>query len=377
MGDALTAIFYATLKREGKNVERFTTKEKFRAFFRRSNDNNTEKNTMTMYYPVSAPVKIGSLISYKGYHCLVLNQETVENDVYMRSGLVQTNGVINTNNHTVIGLPFWGDTNVNNAMAQTDSHLSTIDGNVTILTEDCPQSRKLSINDTLNEWGRTWQISNIFFIDGICHIALEVIENREPIEVTCTVSISGLDSLNYAPGDIANITATAFMNDTEANDATIIFESSNTDVATISEDGAITFISDGEVYFTAKWVEYDVSYNTDTVTVLTAPVDDSLSIYVAPLEEIDWDFPETLAYYGIRGGTRDDTIPVSFKVENLSVDSNYETWIKKIIVTDNGDHTVTVDVDTDKLRYKTFDLVAYIPDTDVEYRQTIKIVSFF
>lgn len=79
----------------------------------------------------------------------------------------------------------------------------------------------------------------------------------------------------------------------------------------------------------------------------------------------------------MRGGVRDDTIPVSFKIENINVTNNYNTYLKKITVTDNGDNTIELSVSGSVMRDKTFDLVAYNEEYETENRQNIKVVSLF
>ena len=171
--------------------------------------------------------------------------------------------------------------------------------------------------------------------------------------------------------------ATAYCNDIEITKATILYSSSNEDVAIIDSQGNISYLSDGEVYFTATWQEQNVSESTGTVTVASVPADDSVTIYVKQLDEICYDFPETIYYYAIRGGVRDDTISVSFKIENINVTNNYNTYLKKITITDNGDNTIELAVNGSVMRGKTFDLVAYNDEYEVEYRQNIKVISLF
>lgn len=371
----LNDIFEQAMKREHKTITIQETGEQFECFFRKSNDNINRRDTMTMFYDVDAPVEVGVLLSYSGNTYLTLNKETAENDVYFKSAIIRTNGVINTHSLSVIGLPFYGD-NVNNATATNTTNFSLIDGNIEVMTEDNELSRALSVDDLFNEWGRTWKITNLFYIDGICHIVLEINANVTPT-YNYSLSLSALTSLNVAPGGTASITATAYCNDIEITRATIVYSSSNNEVATIDSSGNISYLADGEVYFTAIWQEQNISESTETVTVASAPMDDSVSIYVERMEEICYDFPETLHYYAIRGGVRDDTIPVSFKIENISVTNNYNTYAKKITITDNGDNTIELSVSGSIMRDKTFDLVAYNEEYEVENRQNIKVVSLF
>lgn len=371
----LNDIFRQSMQCEHKTITVQETGEQFKCFFRKSNDNINRRDTMTMFYDVDAPVEVGALLLYGGNTYLTLNKETAENDVYFKSAIIRTNGAINTHSLSVIGLPFYGD-NVNNATSTNTTNISLIDGNIEVITEDNEESRALKVDDLFNEWERTWKITNLFYIDGICHIVLEINANVTPT-YNYSLVLTNLTSFNVAPEDTAEITATAYCNDIEMKSATIHYSSSNDEVATIDSSGNISYLADGEVYFTATWQEQNVSESTGTVTVASAPADDSVTIYVEQLDEICYDFPETIHYYAIRGGVRDDTIPVSFKIENISVTNNYNTYLKKITIIDNGDNTIELAVNGSVMRGKTFDLVAYNDEYEVEYRQNIKIISLF
>lgn len=173
------------------------------------------------------------------------------------------------------------------------------------------------------------------------------------------------------------MTYTAICNDDEVDNPDVNFTSSNEKVAKIDNNGNITYLADGEVFFSAIWID-KATAQTDTVTVVTEAVSDEAAIFVTPIEEIFEGFEETLTFYATKGGVKDESIPVSFKVENISnVTTNYNTYLKKITYTDNGDGTVTLLVDGSVMLGKTFDFVAYNEELGIENRQNIKIVSFF
>lgn len=374
MNNTLTDIFNEVMQREGQTATALTSGKAFNAFFRKSNDNLNNRDSMIIFYSVDAPVKAGSLIEYKGNTYLLMNQETGENEVYFKSAIARTMGNISTHSLSVVNLPFYG-ININGATAQGDNNLSIIDGNIEVLTEDCEQSRKLAVNDVFNEWGRTWEIKNLFYIDGICHVILEITADATPT-YEYTLVLTDLSVLDVAPGDTASIKATALINNLEVA-VTIEYKSSNEEVATIDAEGNIAYIADGQVQFSALWVEQGLEETTELVTVTTASAGDDITIYVQALPEICYDYEKVLTFYAMRGGVRDDTIPVSFKAENISVVNNYDTYLKRIVITDNGDHTIQLLVNGQQMLGKTFDLVAYNEEYGVEHRQTIKVTSLF
>ncbi len=375
MNNIVKRVFDDSMKREGKTIRVLYTGSTFTGFFRRNNDSTNQEDTMILYYPIDAPVRAGNIITFANNQYILLNKETAENETYFKSAVMKTNGIINTHNLSVSGLPFYGD-GLNNALADDGNYISLVNGNVKIITEDCQASRSIEINDKLNEWGRTFRVENIYYIDGIAHLVLQVDADLTP-EYEYTLSVSQLSQLNVKPNDTDTISAMVLVNGEEFAGATVSYTSSNNEVAAIDQSGNITYLAEGEVYFTVSCATHNLTYQTETVTVAAEPVNDEVGIYVQSIDELSYDFPETLTYYATRGGVRDDTIPVSFKIENLSVTSNYNVYLKKITVTDNGNNTIDLEASGSIMVNKTFDLVAYNDEYQVENRQNIKIVSMF
>lgn len=373
MNRTLNYIFDDTMKREGKRATLLYGGEEFICFFRRNNDNQNIKDTMTMYYRVDSPVYTGSLLKFDRFNYLVLNKETAENDVYYKSALIRCNGTINTHSLSVVGLPIYG-VKVNNAKAEQTTYYAVIDGNIEVKTQDCEESRALRIDDQFNEYGRTWLITNIYYIDGICHLMCEVKADITPT-YEYTLEISSLDSVNVIPHESARITATAYINGNKADNATITYISSDIDVATIDDNGVIDYRRDGEVTFTAIWLEQNIRETTPTVTVATAPTNYDYEIFVTPIDEICFEFPETLTYYMTFGGVRNDEIPICFRIDNPNNLSSAQ--LKHIKITDKGNHTIEVNIDSSNLLGKEFELVAYNDEYETENRQTIKVTSLF
>ena len=375
MNNVLSDIFEETMRREHHTATTFTTGEEFDCFFRRNNDNLNEHDTMIMYYRIDAPVQTGSLICFEGNTYLALNRETMENNVYYKSALARTNGVVNTHSLSAIGLPFYSTT-LNNATATNGTNLSIIDGNSEMLTEDCEVSRCLAINDLFNEWSRTWKITNLFYIDGICHVIAEVTANSEP-KYDYRVALSPLASLHVSQGDSDKLVATAYINDNKIASAAITFSSSNDEVATIDKDGNIEYLADGEVSFTATWTEQNVSANTDVVTVQTEPADEDVSIFMELLETIYRRFESDFLCYALRGGARDDSIPVTMRAENISGVSNQAAYLAYIKITNLGNGKFQVLTDNSNMLGKSFDLIATADGYDTRVRQTVRVVSLW
>lgn len=376
MYNVVESAFNEAMKREGQILSFFVGSDTFKAFFRRNADNLSHRDTMIMYYEKAAPVRAGSLIMLNDEIYLALNKEHEEGTIYNKSALEKCNGTITTNNLSVCGLPFFGS-ELKSGLAVDGTHVSLIDGNMEILTEDCEASRALQIDDTFNEYGRTWKIENIFYVDGICHIVVQISVNEE-IHYDYELELSKLGTMSAIPGDVLNLYATAYINGVEDETAEIKFKSSNDDVATITQDGNIVFIAPGEVVFTASWDAHNIIKYTNKVTCIEMETDeegniedDTIALYVAETPELYCDFEnDAIEYYVTRGGQKVHDIPVTFKAE-YPASAAIERRIEIVV----SDGSVLVNPDDSRLRGKSFTLIASNVEYGLEHKQTIKVVS--
>ena len=81
--NAAQTQFERTMKREGRIVTTYTGGTEFRAFFRTRDEHENQRETITMYYDVTAPVRPGTLVMVGYGVFLALNRETTENDILL------------------------------------------------------------------------------------------------------------------------------------------------------------------------------------------------------------------------------------------------------------------------------------------------------
>ena len=258
----LETIFDATMEREGRNITAYTSGSEFQAFMRRNDDGNNYEDRITLYYYTNAPVVQGSLIAYGNKVYILVNRETEENHCYYKSSALACNGMITLNNREVIGMPCYADS-MKNGLAESNNVLSLISGTMEFITESSSLSRQIQIDDTFNEFGRTYKVDNIYYKDGILHIIAEVTTNQMPVEHLAVI-IDGLTEENYMIGDTVQLSATLYINNVITN-GTVTWESTDTSVAVIDGTGKVTFLSDGSVAFKAYWIEKDVFETSDIV----------------------------------------------------------------------------------------------------------------
>ena len=259
-----------TMEREGKILTTYTGGAEFKAFFRINNDNDNQRETIVIYYDVTAPVRPGTLVMYGYGVYLALNRETVENDVYYKSTLVKCNGVYNENSGAVMNIPFYSD-NMKSSVSVGNSTITMLNGNIEIITEENSLSKKIKIDQKFNEFGRTFNVCNLYSMDGILHIIAEVYSNMTPT-YTYSVVIDGTPTTSLKTGETVQLTATTYMGETITTGTTLDWTSSDNTIATVDGTGLVTCVSEGTATITCTWVEQDVK-GTATINISnTEPV---------------------------------------------------------------------------------------------------------
>ena len=253
-----------TMEREGKILTTYTGGTEFKAFFRINNDNENQRETIVIYYDVTAPVRPGTLVMYGYGVYLALNRETVENDVYYKSTLVKCNGVYNENSGAVMNIPFYSD-NMKYSVSVGNNTITMLNGNIEIITEENSLSKKIAIDQKFNEFGRTFNVCNLYSMDGILHIIAEVYSNMTPT-YTYSVVIDGTPTTSLKTGETVQLTATTYKGETITTGATLDWTSSDNTIATVDGTGLVTCVSEGTATITCTWVEQDVK-ETATINI--------------------------------------------------------------------------------------------------------------
>ena len=374
MYNVLQNKFDETIKREGIKAHTFIGNKEFNCFFRRLSDGLNQRDTMTMFYPVGSPVCQGTIITIQDENFICLNCETIENTVYYKSAVIKCNGTISTQDADVIGLPFYGS-GVNSAFPSsggtTTKYISFVSGQNEIITEDCELARKLEINDKFNAWGRTWKIENIFRIDGIITLNIEV-QADAPIEYEYGIRFTDILSSGYEIGDTVSLDAVPTINGSDT-DGTLTYTSHNTDVATIDENGNIEFIGVGSVSFTIAWSEHGIT-ETTTETSIEAEQSDTVTLSVSAMEEI---------YVGMFDGECTATIrrngdivhDIAFTAE--ATDCNFADKIGITVNQQTGEITASVSDRYMNLINKTFTLLVSVPDYGLTVSQTVTLKGLY
>lgn len=263
--NAAQTQFERTMKREGRIVTTYTGGTEFRAFFRTRDEHENQRETIIMYYDVTAPVRPGTLVMV-GYGVFIaLNRETTENDIYYKSTLIKCNGVFNENTGIVHNVPFYCS-NMKSSVSVGNNVISMLNGNIELLTEENSLSKQIDICQTFNEFGRTFEVTNKYTMDGIVHLIAEVRAGQKA-DFVYTIQIDGLFNSSVSVNSVIQLEATPYVNDNPTTGATLEWKSSDNSIATVDGTGKIRGISEGEVQINVVWVEKNVS-ETINITVV-------------------------------------------------------------------------------------------------------------
>ena len=369
--DKLQCKFDETLNREGIKAKTYIGNHEFDCFFRRLNDGLNQRDTMTMFYPVGSPVCQGTIITVKDEYFICLNCETIENTVYYKSSVIKCNGTISTDDADVYNLPFYGS-GANSAYPSSGGvstkNISVINGQTEIITEDCELARKLEINDRFNAWGRSWKIQNIFYIDGIVTLNIQVQADSE-IEYEYGISFDDIYPSGYKIGDTISLDAVATINGKETEDAILVYSSSNADVAIIDQDGNIEFIGIGSVSFTIAWGEHGIVKTTNETTI-EAEQSDVVLLDVTPMEEV---------YIGLFDGEctaiirKNGEFVHDIAFTAVVTDCDFADKVTIICDQETGKIIANVSEKNFNLANKTFTLLVSVPEWGLTNRQTVKL----
>ena len=363
MYSPLESVFESTMGREGRILTTYSSGAEFRAFFRIKNDYENQRETITIYYDVTAPVHSGTLIMIENEVFLALNKETVENDVYYKSTLIKCNGVYNENKGVIFNIPFYSD-NVKASLAIGNNVITTLNGNVELLTEENSLSKQIEIDQYFNEFGRTFKVTNKYSIDGILHVIGEVEADQEPVAVY-DIKIDGMPSAYVKPDSTIQLSAAPYINGSATTGATFDWTSSDNFVAIVDDTGKITTLSNGTAKITVTWIEKDISE----------------SIYITVANE---NVTSELTYkYIITGNTnlkcsykRTYVFSVMDDEGNIVSDIDFQ-WnvISDFEVTqESNDNKITLSIDNEAVIERTFILQAIV-DGGVRAEVTITVVE--
>ena len=342
MYSPLESVFEATMQREGKILTTYSSGTEFRAFFRIRNDNENQKETITIYYDVTAPVHSGTLVNIGNEVFIALNRETVENDVYYKSTLIKCNGIYNENSGMIHGIPFYSE-NMKYSVSVGNNTISVLNGNIELLMEENSLTKQIQINAYFNEFDRTFKVTNKYTIDGIVHLISEVQADQKPT-VVFSVKIDGLSTYIAEPNATIQLTATPYINGGVTTGATFDWTSSDNSIAKIDNTGKVTFISEGEVEITVIWIEKNVMATTNTIIVTNDATAEKWTMEINGREDLKIGYARNYTFVTMLNGVETYLPGVEYEIINQSIPIDFVTEDY-----DTSNNTLKLLVETDDL----------------------------
>ena len=284
--NTLKKQFSDALKREGKIITTYYTSELVKCLFRINKDYNKTDNHITIFYDIDSPIKQGQLLTYGGKNYITLNQESIENDTYYKSSLLECNLEIPVVINSVTRhIPCYSY-ELSSAYTTSNNVLTIVDGNGEIITELIPElSATAYIDKGFRIMGGYYKVANMYNLDGIVHLMIErqlTPPDEYALEITTELS-------DYKVGETTTITANPTVNGIPQTDQTITYISSDETLATVDNDGVITFLGIGTVTITGIWVEHSEIKDILSLTISeadTPPVENTLTIVASDDELI-------------------------------------------------------------------------------------------
>jgi hypothetical protein len=281
MYNTVNEMLLNTFKREPRIIHIVSSGSDIEVIFRRNRNTNSTRNNTTIFYPRAAPIAQGNIVLFKDKHWLVLNREEIESEHYLCSDMTQCNIFIQAliNRQQVGGATgdWWADEiavngygSDNQGLSVSGSVISIVGGRFNIITEDNAYTRAISTNDRFGMIGGWYSVLDVYFINGMAHIALERIMTPPDAE-TFSSRLESIvymihEGYKYDAHELFRpiITATTNTGSTDfiIRNATLKIESSDPDIFGWDEDeGKWIAKQKGHVQLLCTWMEHGLTYD--------------------------------------------------------------------------------------------------------------------
>lgn len=266
----LNRKFEQQLQREHTTVSDFfndtTTCE---MLFRRTNRGTNPQGKLHCYFKQTEPLGIGSVIVMKGQPYVIISDKDFDESNAVYSAIAQkTNVIIN-------GIPYVVDT-ATYGEAQ-GSIFTQVDGDIIIYTGFNTITNKIKVNDHINAFGNSYQVSNRFVKENILYVHLK---QTTAIPDNYKITYNGVSSFDIKDSTTYQLSYTVTNNGNVVENPTITYSSSDKTIATVDSNGLMTMLKEGSVDITAT--AYSASVTTTMTIANSQPsVDYRMEIYAS------------------------------------------------------------------------------------------------
>ena len=265
----LNRKFEQQLQREHTVVSDFFDNTKTcKMLFRRTNRGTNPQGKLHCYFKQTEPFGIGSIIVMKGQPYVIISDKDADESNAFYSAIAQKTNV------TINGVPFVVDTATYGESQGTI--FTQVDGDVIIYTGFNTITNKIKVNDYINAFGNSYQVSNKFVKENIIYVHLK---QTTTVPDNYKIVYNGVTSFDIKDSTTYQLSYTVTNNGNVVNNPTITYSSSDDTIATVDSNGLMTMLKEGSVDITAT--AYDASVTTAmTITDTSTPsLDYTMDIY--------------------------------------------------------------------------------------------------
>lgn len=256
----LNRKFEQQLQRESTTVsDYFNDTTTCKMLFRRTNRGTNPQGKLHCYFKQTEPIGIGSVIVMKGQPYVIISDKDFDESNAVYSAIAQkTNVIIN-------GIPFVVDTATYGESQGTI--FTQVDGDVIIYTGYNTITNKIKVNNNINAFGNSYQVTNKFVKENIIYVHLK--------QTTATpdhyeIVYNGLTSFDIKDSTTYQLSYTVTNNGSVVENPTIHYSSSDETIATVDSNGLMTMLKEGSVDITATCSDASVT-TTMTIANTSAP----------------------------------------------------------------------------------------------------------
>ena len=256
----LNRKFEQQLQRENTVVTDFFDNSKTcKMLFRRSNRGTNPQGKLHCYFKQTEPFGIGSVIVMKGQPYVIISDKDFDESNAVYSAIAKkTNVIIN-------GIPFVVDTATYGESQGTI--FTQVDGDIIIYTGFNTNTSKIKVNDYINAFGNSYQVSNKFVKENIIYIHLK---QTTSVPDNYNIVYNGITSFDLKDSTTYQLSYTVTNNGSVVENPTITYSSSDETVATVDSNGLMTMLKEGSVDITASYSDATCT-TTMTIANTSAP----------------------------------------------------------------------------------------------------------
>ena len=249
----LNRKFEQQLQRESTTVsDYFNDTTTCKMLFRRTNRGTNPQGKLHCYFKQTEPIGIGSVIVMKGQPYVIISDKDFDESNAVYSAIAQKTNV------TINGVPFVVDTATYGESQGTI--FTQVDGDVIIYTGFNTITSKIKVNDYINAFGNSYQVSNKFVKENILYIH---IKQTTTIPDNYKITYNGVTSFDINDGTTYQLSYTVTNNGSVVENPTITYSSSDETIATVDSNGLMTMLKEGSVDITAT------AYGDSCITTMT------------------------------------------------------------------------------------------------------------